>query len=85
MKFDANDHKAFCVEGGTVKLVGTECESIVKEVENLLDDDVMYRAMCQTSNPYGDGKASQRILDILLKHHARSDGHMRGGFISSDS
>lgn len=58
------------LKGGTVKLVGTNCENIVKEAEFLLDNEDIYSQMCQKSTPYGDGKASQRILDALLAHLA---------------
>ncbi len=58
------------LKGGTVKLVGTDSETIVKEAEILLDNEDVYLKMCQKSNPYGDGKASQRILDALLAHKA---------------
>jgi len=54
------------VEAGAVRLIGTETEAILAEVEHLLDDPVAYLAMAQAINPYGDGLASQRIADILL-------------------
>lgn len=55
------------VEAGTVKLVGTDTGTIVAEASRLLDDPQAYRAMAQAKNPYGDGKASQRICEILEK------------------
>jgi UDP-N-acetylglucosamine 2-epimerase (non-hydrolysing) len=55
------------VEAGTVKLVGTDKEIIVKEVDRLLSDDVAYLRMAQAHNPYGDGTASLAILDTLKK------------------
>lgn len=55
------------VEAGTVILVGTEVEKIVGEANALLQDDVRYQRMSKLHNPYGDGKASQRIVDFLLK------------------
>ncbi|WP_299229534.1 UDP-N-acetylglucosamine 2-epimerase (non-hydrolyzing) [Sulfurihydrogenibium sp.] len=55
------------VEAGTVKLVGTNREKIVKEVENLLYNKSEYEKMSKATNPYGDGKASLRILDAILK------------------
>ncbi|MBN1382500.1 MAG: UDP-N-acetylglucosamine 2-epimerase (non-hydrolyzing) [Deltaproteobacteria bacterium] len=54
------------VEAGTVKLVGTDIEKIVKETSTLLTDEAAYRCMCQEQNPYGDGLAAQRIAQILL-------------------
>lgn len=53
------------VEAGTVKLVGTNSALIVKEVQKLLDDDVLYKKMSEAHNPYGDGKASRRIVEYI--------------------
>ncbi len=53
------------VEAGTVRLVGTDREDIVKQVTRLLYDDDEYQAMSRAHNPYGDGKACERILDAL--------------------
>ncbi|MDB2486540.1 UDP-N-acetylglucosamine 2-epimerase (non-hydrolyzing) [Porticoccaceae bacterium] len=54
------------VEAGTVKLVGTEVEKITNAISELMDDDDAYRAMSFAHNPYGDGKTSSRILEILI-------------------
>ena len=54
------------VEAGTVKLVGTNSDRIVKEVTALLDDSGAYAAMARVHNPYGDGHASERILANLI-------------------
>lgn len=53
------------VDYGTVKLVGTDKERIVAEVQNLLDDKDEYKRMSEAINPYGDGFASQRIVEII--------------------
>lgn len=53
------------VQAGTVKLVGTDVDLIVNEVESLLNDATAYSAMSRANNPYGNGHACQRILDIL--------------------
>jgi len=53
------------VKAGTVKLVGTNLELIVGEASRLLDDAGAYRAMAMAHNPYGDGKAAQRIVQRL--------------------
>lgn len=53
------------VEAGTVKLVGAEEQSIVSSVQKLLDDKEEYSKMSKAHNPYGDGKASERIADAL--------------------
>ena len=57
------------VEHGTVKLVGTDTAAIVEEAERLLDDPEAYAEMKRAHNPYGDGKASQRILQRILQAH----------------
>lgn len=54
------------VDAGTVMLVGTDPNRIVVNVEQLLTDDAVYDKMSQAHNPYGDGKASIRIAQILL-------------------
>jgi len=53
------------VDAGTVKLVGTDVDSIVTELTLLLSDDVAYKSMSFAHNPYGDGKACERILNAL--------------------
>ena len=55
------------VEAGTVKLVGTDREAIVRECTELLDDENAYAIMSRAHNPYGDGKASGRIVEEILK------------------
>jgi UDP-N-acetylglucosamine 2-epimerase (non-hydrolysing) len=55
------------VEMGTVKLVGPHYDRIMAETKALLDDPKAYQAMAQAANPYGDGKASERILDALRR------------------
>lgn len=56
------------VEAGTVKLLGTDKERIVKEANMLIRDKKEYESMSKAVNPYGDGKASQRIADAILYH-----------------
>ena len=53
------------IEAGTLKLVGTEVETIYKTFTELLDNPEEYKKMSHASNPYGDGFASERIADIL--------------------
>ncbi|KIO46673.1 MULTISPECIES: non-hydrolyzing UDP-N-acetylglucosamine 2-epimerase [Sanguibacteroides] len=53
------------VNAGTVKLVGTDYEKIIYEVSELLDDMNYYNQMSKAVNPYGDGKACERIIDKL--------------------
>lgn len=53
------------IEAGTVKLVGTEVAGLFDAVRELLEDEAAYRHMSQAVNPYGDGKASERIVRVL--------------------
>ena len=53
------------VESGTIKLVGTNKEKIIKEVNNLLNNKSEYDKMSNIKNPYGDGKASKKIIEFL--------------------
>ena len=53
------------LEAGTVKLVGTNYDRIVNEVSQLLDDAAYYDAMSRAVNPYGDGKACERIVNFI--------------------
>lgn len=54
------------VEAGTVKLVGTAYEDVLRETNRLLDDAEHYRSMAEAANPYGDGKACERIIKAIL-------------------
>ena len=55
------------IKAGTLKLVGTEEAVIYRSFTELLDDKAVYDSMACASNPYGDGRASVRIADIILK------------------
>jgi UDP-N-acetylglucosamine 2-epimerase (non-hydrolysing) len=59
------------LEAGTVKLVGTDPDTIVSEVEKLLVDTICYDEMSQAHNPYGDGKACQKIVNIIKEKYAK--------------
>jgi UDP-N-acetylglucosamine 2-epimerase (non-hydrolysing) len=54
------------VVAGTVRLVGTDEDIIVREASTLLDDPEAYQAMARRHNPYGDGHASERIADAIV-------------------
>jgi len=54
------------VQAGTVRLVGTDQQRIVKDTRRLLDDPQAYAAMAQAVNPYGDGKAAGRIVQAIM-------------------
>ena len=55
------------VEAGTARLVGTDPARIVAETERLLDDGEAYAAMSRAHNPFGDGKATRRIVELLAR------------------
>jgi len=57
------------VEAGTVRLVGTNAKLIVNSVNELIDDIDLYSKMSKLHNPYGDGKASERIAKIISETH----------------
>lgn len=56
------------IAAGTLKLVGTQEETIYQTFKLLLDDQSQYQKMSKASNPYGDGLSSKRIADILEEH-----------------
>ena len=54
------------IEAGTLKLIGVNRESVYRGVKELLDEPRVYEYMSKANNPYGDGRASERIVNILL-------------------
>ncbi|MBZ2174929.1 UDP-N-acetylglucosamine 2-epimerase (non-hydrolyzing) [Schnuerera sp. xch1] len=56
------------IEAGTAKLVGTDYNNIYNTLDILISDHKEYAKIANAINPYGDGKASERIVDIILKH-----------------
>lgn len=59
------------VEAGTVKVIGTDKDTIISEVTKLLLDEEEYGKMSNAANPYGDGKASERIVEAILNYFKR--------------
>ena len=55
------------IQAGTVRLVGTDPDVIVTQVCHLLDNPEDYAVMAQAINPYGDGKAAERIVNAILE------------------
>jgi UDP-N-acetylglucosamine 2-epimerase (non-hydrolysing) len=53
------------LEAGTVKLVGTDPQKIIQEAQKLLDDKIEYEKMSKAHNPYGDGKACEKIINFI--------------------
>jgi len=66
-----NTERPEAVEAGTVKLVGTERVGIVNAATELLADEAAYQRMAKAVNPYGDGRASGRIVEGLLHYFKR--------------
>ncbi|MFD1675817.1 non-hydrolyzing UDP-N-acetylglucosamine 2-epimerase [Alicyclobacillus fodiniaquatilis] len=61
------------IDAGTLKLVGTDEERIVREAEHLLTDAAAYEDMAGRKNPYGDGRACQRIVEAILHYFDRGE------------
>lgn len=59
------------IEAGTLELVGTDEEQVYSRARALLNDSQLYGRMSQAANPYGDGRASERIVDAILHHFGR--------------
>jgi UDP-N-acetylglucosamine 2-epimerase (non-hydrolysing) len=64
------------VTAGTARLVGVSEERIVAETALLLDDDAEYQRRSRIHNPYGDGRAAERIRDVLRAHFTRGSGRI---------
>jgi UDP-N-acetylglucosamine 2-epimerase (non-hydrolysing) len=60
------------IEAGTVKLVGTDKDAIINSTLQLLDNPSLYENMSKANNPYGDGKAAQRIVNLKQKVYLSS-------------
>jgi len=74
------------VDAGTALLVGTAAERIFGEATRLLDDRRHYQQMSRAHNPFGDGKASRRIVDVIAQESdLRSDGAENSMFLPSIS
>jgi UDP-N-acetylglucosamine 2-epimerase (non-hydrolysing) len=56
------------IQAGTLKLVGTESEVIIRETRNLLDDPAVHATMAGAVNPYGDGRAAERIVKAIIEN-----------------
>ena len=67
------------VEAGCARLIGTNESRIVREARRLLEDDAAYQRMAHVANPFGDGHASERIVDALRFAPAHSNGELANG------
>lgn len=63
------------LSSGTVHLVGTDYNKIMTEVSSLLDDMDIYEKMSKTVNPYGDGKACERIVRVIIDDEIEKHGY----------
>jgi UDP-N-acetylglucosamine 2-epimerase (non-hydrolysing) len=61
------------IEAGTLELVGTNEEIVYQRARALLTDPDLYNKMSQAANPYGDGKASERIVQAILHHFGKTN------------
>ena len=61
------------VAAGTVKLIGTDRDVVYNEAKLLLTDEEAYNEMAESVNPYGDGKASARIIQAILYYFKQTD------------
>lgn len=61
------------VKAGTLKLVGTQVDRVRKEMLQLLEDKNAYNEMANAKNPYGDGHASDRIMDTIYYYFNKKD------------
>lgn len=59
------------IDAGTLELVGTNEELVYERAKALLTDSELYNRMSQAANPYGDGRASERIVDAILHHFGK--------------
>ena len=57
------------IEAGTLKLVGTDEQRVYDEAKQLLVDENVFNSMAQAKNPYGDGEASRRIVDVIIDRY----------------
>lgn len=62
-----NTEREEAVQRGAAKILGTDTENIFKSVCNILSQNELYNSMAEVKNPFGDGKASQRILDQCMQ------------------
>lgn len=61
------------IDAGTLKLAGTDEETIYKLTKELLEDKEEYDRMAHSANPYGDGKASKRIADAIIEKYSKNN------------
>ena len=55
------------IQSGNAKIVGVNPQNIINEVNNLLNDENLYKSMSSKNNPFGDGTASEKIKNIIFE------------------
>ena len=70
--FRTETERPEAAEAGTVRVVGVEENAIYEKAKQLLTDETAYKKMAHAVNPYGDGHASERIVEILLAQNILS-------------
>jgi UDP-N-acetylglucosamine 2-epimerase len=65
------------IVSGTAKLVTTAVETIVQEVQNLINNKAEYLSMAQAKNPFGDGNAAKRIVEYLITFFDKGISHKK--------
>jgi UDP-N-acetylglucosamine 2-epimerase (non-hydrolysing) len=60
------------IQAGFVKLVGTDVSTIINSANKLLTDSTLYKSMVSGNNPYGDGNASRKIVEILENYFTQA-------------
>ena len=68
------------VAAGTLKLVGTEVDKVRAEMIRLLEDEKVYTEMANAKNPYGDGKAADRIMDAIAYYFDKEHNQKPANF-----
>jgi UDP-N-acetylglucosamine 2-epimerase (non-hydrolysing) len=58
------------IQQGVSKLIGTESKSIIQNVTNLINDKKLYKKMCKRAHLFGDGNASQHILNFIISSNS---------------
>lgn len=72
------------IDAGTLKLVGTDEATILAEAQALLENETLYQEMAGRKNPYGDGLASDRIIQAILHYFGRGAGPRQFRYLESD-
>jgi len=61
------------IDAGVSKLIGNDTESVFRNIEKLLTDPNVYKSMLAKNNPYGDGRATEKIMKCILNYYAKKN------------